>query len=87
MNLGPTTVTSLKSYRLAQRATAVLAGLLHEPSWLVGVRVGLAASGAPTVVATVTNGSIEVRRCFPASIDGIPVVVRECKASSGSGSR
>jgi hypothetical protein len=87
MSVGSTTVTSLKTYRLAQRATAVLAGFLHEPSWLVGVRVELAATGAPTVVATVTNGNIEVRRCFPASIDGIAVVVRECKTPRGSGSR
>jgi hypothetical protein len=84
MSVGSTTVTSLKTYRLAQRATAVLAGLLHEPSWLVGVRVELDRCGAPLVVATVTNHSIVVRRCFPASIDGIPVVVRECKTSNGS---
>jgi hypothetical protein len=85
MNVGSTTVTSLKTYRLALRAKTALIGLMHEPPWLLRVRVELDATGAPLLAATVTNGSVAVRMCFPASVDGIPVVVREVARPSGSG--
>jgi hypothetical protein len=71
-----TPVIALRTYALARRAAVALRGLLHEPAWLVSVKVEFQPNGDPVVVALVRERSRRTLICFPSSIDGVEVVVR-----------
>jgi hypothetical protein len=79
-------VVPLKTYKLAKRAVGVLVGLLHDPPWLVRVAVEIQPDGDPVVVGWVRKRTRAALMCFPSSVDGIRVQVREVEhAEHGEG--
>jgi hypothetical protein len=69
-------VIGFETYKLARRAAAALRGLLHEPDWLIDVRVVVLASGESELVVEVAAMRKHILMCLPRSVDDIPVRVR-----------
>jgi hypothetical protein len=84
---GVAKVVPLKTYALAHRAAVALRGLLHEPAWLVAVKVEFLPSGGPEVVVVVTSAAPYVALCLPRSVDDVPVRIRgPASGKTGKGS-
>ena len=68
-------VVDIAEWRIAQRAARALEGLLHEPPWLLGVRVVTSQSVGFEIVVTLVRDERDIRMCLPSSIDDVPVRV------------
>jgi hypothetical protein len=65
----------LAEWRSALRARAALEGLLHDPPWLLQVRLAAAEEVGFELRVELLWDSPEARLCLPSSVDDAPVKV------------
>jgi len=68
-------VVDLAEWRKALRAGAALEGLLHEPPWLLRIRLAPAPEAGFELRVELLWDAPQARMCLPCSIDDIPVKV------------
>jgi hypothetical protein len=69
-------VVDLAEWRTALRTVAALERLLHDPPWLLGVRLAPADDVGFELRVTLLWDSPQARMCLPRAIDDVPVRVR-----------
>jgi hypothetical protein len=68
-------VVDLAEWRKALRTVFGLQGLLQNPPWLGGVRLGAAPDVGFELRVTLLWNSPQARMCLPCSVDDVPVRV------------
>jgi hypothetical protein len=68
-------VVDLSEYRDARKAAQALRGMLHEPTWLLGVSVVVAAEVGLEIIVDILREDEMLRRCLPSSVNEVPVRV------------
>lgn len=80
-------VVDLAEWRKARRAAAALEGLLHEPPWLLEVRLVPAATAGLELRVVLLRDSPAARLSLPRSIDDVPVRIVVRNPDPGRGHR
>ena len=78
-------MVALAEYHAARRAADVLRGLLHEPTWLLDVKVIVAEEVGFEIIVSIVREDEMIRRCLPRSMNDVPVRVIARNGASGAG--
>lgn len=79
-------VVALDEWREGLRAVAALERLLHDPPWLLGIRLGVARDVGLELTVKLLQESRHARVCLPCHVNEIPVRI-EVRNAGGAWSR